>query len=78
MSDLERVARAIAKASGQDFDTMIWSETDIAAAMRETRLIDAEAARKAERQSRKGGMLAGLWKGRADWLQSRAGDENDC
>jgi hypothetical protein len=85
MSELERVARAIMIARGgqclvKDWDAERRDNPNVAeawamaaAAMRETRLIDAEAMR----------FRCGMWEGPktgkrcADWLQSRAGGDNE-
>ncbi len=76
-ADVERVARAWAGDLWELFD-----EDDrhamcdrIALAMRETRLIDAGAARKEADNAPPRSMLRGLWSARADWLATRAGGE---
>lgn len=80
MIDVERVARALCKATSAHPSYKGCEQVCAhcarlaAAAMAETRLIDAEAARTeaAERKERHQWQIAANWKERADWLTTRA------
>ena len=83
MLDVERVARAICLALGDDPDRegpweTWWLQSPYATAarmaMRETRLIDAEALRAMADENEHGSLIWGVYRGQADWHQSRAGD----